>query len=492
MFIPNTMRRAARVVLTIAVVPVATQALIVVAYPSFRRVAIASSSFERVGENLLILAIAAGLSIFGVHVINHLRREAIRARRLNQYRLGRPLGFGGMGEVYLAEHNLLKRPCALKIIRPEKAADARSLARFEREVHALARLSHPNCVEIYDYGRADDGTFYYVMEYLPGRNLEELVERHGPMPPGRVIYLLRQACEALAEAHEAGLIHRDIKPANLFAARRGGRFDFMKVLDFGLVKDTDPDLAVDGALNLSREGTVRGTPLFLAPEQATGDGHLDGRADLYAIGGVAYYLLTGRPPFDAPTAASLLIAHARDPVVPPSRHNPNVPDDLETIVLHCLAKSPAERFADASTLAYALASCTSAPQWDERIASQWWARVRARGPGQRRLRRGAALTMAVRGRRKRVQNAPRKTLAERLWRPRSVRAPGAPFRPPQAEMTDRFASEDAQQDGGRSSLATSGSERLGWTVPIPSPLRAASSLPGDAGSSPDVRPDRRR
>src|SRR5262249_55129696 len=191
-------------------------------------------------------------------------------------------------------HRLLKRPCALKLIRPDSVADPRSVLRFEREVRLTARLSHPNTVEIYDYGRTEDGTYYYVMEYLPGLNLTELVQRHGPLPPGRVVYLLRQVCGSLREAHAAGLIHRDIKPSNIFASRRGGVDDVAKLLDFGLVLP----LAQLDATPLSGEGRVLGTPLFLSPEQAKGDGELDGRSDLYALGAVAYYLLTGHPPFD--------------------------------------------------------------------------------------------------------------------------------------------------------------------------------------------------
>ena len=184
---------------------------------------------------MILLILAVG-SAFGARTISRLRRQVAEARQLGQYRLRRRIGAGGMGEVYLAEHQLLKRPCALKLIRPEDVADPKALERFEREVRLTATLSHPNTVEIYDYGRTEDGTYYYVMEYLPGLSLAELVERHGPLPPGRAVYLLRQVCLALREAHAAGLIHRDIKPSNIFAARRGGMDDVAKLLDFGLVR----------------------------------------------------------------------------------------------------------------------------------------------------------------------------------------------------------------------------------------------------------------
>jgi serine/threonine-protein kinase len=274
-----------------------------------------------------------------------------------------------MGEVYLAEHRLLKRPCAIKLIRPGTRADPRVLARFEREVRTTATLSHPNTIEIYDYGRTDDGTFYYVMEYLRGLSLEDLVARHGPQPPARVIHLLRQACAALTEAHAQGMVHRDLKPANLFASVRGGVFDTVKVLDFGLVKPLAP---LSDAPELSTDGRVQGTPQYMPPEQATGQ-KIDPRADLYALGGVAYHLLTGRAPFEGDNAVLMLIAQARDPVVPPSQRQPGIPADLEAVVLRCLAKSPDERYPDAASVSRALARCAAASGWGNDEAAAWWA-----------------------------------------------------------------------------------------------------------------------
>jgi serine/threonine-protein kinase len=268
---------------------------------------------------------------------------------------------------FLAEHRLLKRRCALKLIRSESAGDSRALARFEREVRAAARLSHPNIVDIYDYGLTSDGTFYYVMEYLRGLSFADLVARHGPVPAGRVIYLLRQACAGLADAHAAGLIHRDLKPANLFAAHVGTRYDVTKLLDFGLVKEVARE-----SVDLSGTGLVIGTPLYAAPEQAMASAALDHRADLYALGAVAYYLLTGRPPFEGDSVLAVLMAHARDPVVPPSRHRPDVPADLEQVVLRCLAKDPADRYPDAEALGQALADCAACNEWDGRRAATWW------------------------------------------------------------------------------------------------------------------------
>ena len=313
---------------------------------------------------LLLLAIGSG---YATQAISRFRDQVADARHLGQYRLRHRIGAGAMGEVYLAEHELLKRPCALKLIRPDSVGDPKALARFEREVRLTATLSHPNTVEIYDYGRTSDGTYYYVMEYLPGLSLEELVERHGPMPPGRVVYLLRQVCQALREAHAVGLIHRDIKPSNIIAARRGGLDDVAKLLDFGLARPAEAPAA-----DLSAEGQILGTPLFMSPEQAMGSRGLDQRSDIYSVGAVAYHLLTGRPPFSGVGGLAVLIAHARDPVVPPSLVLPGIPEDLEQVVLRCLAKDPADRFADAESLERALLACACSEDWDQDRAARWW------------------------------------------------------------------------------------------------------------------------
>lgn len=235
MFIPNTWRRAAAVVSGMVAATVVSPVALRIFHPEVYRFAAPLFTFEIVSENILMLVIGAGVTVYASHIIYALRIEVFEARQLNQYRLKGRLGAGGMGVVYLAEHQLLKRPCAIKLVAPSRSGDPAALTKFEREVRTTARLSHPNTVEIYDYGRTEDGTFYYVMELLSGLSLSDLVERHGPLPPGRAIFLLRQACGALAEAHAAGLVHRDLKPANIFAARRGNLYDFVKLLDFGLV-----------------------------------------------------------------------------------------------------------------------------------------------------------------------------------------------------------------------------------------------------------------
>ncbi len=367
-FVPNTWRRAAKVIVPMALAPMVVPWILGMFHPESYQVARRAAGLSQVSEHGLFLLLGAFTAIFGTHIINTLRTEAFTARLQNQYRRGRKLGGGGMGEVYLAEHQMLKRPCAIKLIRQEHSEDAHAMARFEREVRATAQLSHWNTIEIFDYGRNDDGTFYYVMEYLPGLSLDVLVRRHGPLPPARVIYLLRQACDALNEAHGVGLVHRDIKPANLFAAYRGGLHDVTKLLDFGLVKT----LQGDNAIPLSREDTIAGSPLYVAPEQVIHSQIPDRRADIYSLGAVAYFLLTGRPPFLGESAMEVMIAHTHEPVIPPSEVRPGLPSDLEQVVLRCLAKKPCDRFPDASSLADALSACTDAANWSPRHAAQWW------------------------------------------------------------------------------------------------------------------------
>jgi serine/threonine protein kinase len=300
--------------------------------------------------------------------LDRLSKEAARARRFGQYRLKRLIGRGGMGEVYLAEHRLLKRPCALKRIRPGQDTDPVTLARFEREVRATAELSHPHTVDIYDYGRAGDGTFYYVMELLWGLTLEDLVHKHGPLPAARAVYLLKQVCDALEEAHAAGLIHRDIKPSNIYAARRGGEYDFVKLLDFGLVKG----MARTDQPALSRAETLVGSPLYMSPEQSLNEGMPDVRGDIYSLGAVGYFLVVGRPPFVAENPLEVLISHARDVVPPPSQHASDLPADVEAILLKCLAKDPTQRYATSAALGEALAGCSVAEQWTRNDALHWW------------------------------------------------------------------------------------------------------------------------
>ncbi len=295
-----------------------------------------------------------------------LRREAFEARKFGQYRLLQKLGEGGMGEVYLAEHRLLRRPSVIKLIRQDRAGDPLVLSRFEREVKILATLTHWNTVEVYDYGHTPKGVFYFVMEYLPGQTLHELVKAHGPQPAARVVYLLRQVCHALREAHRAGLIHRDVKPTNIMVCERGGQADVAKLLDFGLVHagpvgGSDP--------KITQENTVVGTPTYMSPEQARGL-PVDGRSDLYSLCVTAYFLLTGRAPF-AGSIMDILAAQILETPRPVNQVNPDVPDDLNEVVMRGLQKQPTERYPSIEAFEKALSACDCATHWNEHTAREW-------------------------------------------------------------------------------------------------------------------------
>jgi eukaryotic-like serine/threonine-protein kinase len=314
-------------------------------------------------------AVCVAVATVGSHVIFGLRTEAARVRRLGQYSLEEKIGEGGMGMVYRATHAMLRRPTAIKLLPPDRAGDV-NLARFEREVQLTAQLSHPNTVAIYDYGRTPDGVFYYAMEYLDGVNLEELVRREGTVPAGRVITILVQVCGALIEAHGRGLVHRDIKPANVILTERGGEPDVAKVVDFGLVKPLASDSA---ALTMSMPNVLTGTPLYIPPEAMNAPDVPDPRSDLYALGAVGYFLLTGHPPFEGTTVYEVIGHHLHSIPVPPSQRTTNlIPPDLEAVILRCLRKKPDERPADARALREGLERCTMAPPWTSDAAAAWW------------------------------------------------------------------------------------------------------------------------
>jgi serine/threonine-protein kinase len=369
-FIPNTWRRAAIVMSAMGAMPVAILAYMWLSVPTFARLVAQAEYSGFVSGQVLIVALTVMIATVGVHTIGALRRQAYAAKQLGQYRLKRRLGSGGMGEVYLAEHQMMKRPCAVKLIRPEKAGDPQMLARFEREVRATAKLSHWNSIDIYDFGRTADGTFYYVMEFLPGHNVGEIVEEYGPIPESRTIYLMDQVCAALNEAHGIGLVHRDIKPANIFCAYRGGVFDVAKLLDFGLAKPSS--LAGNRSVQLTAEGTVTGSPLFMSPEQASGDDRVDARSDIYSLGAVMYFMLSGRPPFLDENPIKVIIAHASQEAVPLRQLNPSVSIELEEIVMRCLEKDPDHRFQDVASLQRALKEAAFGESWSSELAAEWW------------------------------------------------------------------------------------------------------------------------
>lgn len=365
LFVPNTMRRGALVIGAMALLPVAGLLSATYKHPGVREILWNNGGFSAAA---LWVVLGAGIALYGSHRFGRLRREAFDAKRLDAYTLRQKLGSGGMGDVYLAEHRLLKRPCAIKMIRPEMAKHENALARFASEVRAAARLSHPNTIEIYDYGHTEDGTFYYAMEYLPGLNLQEMVDRTGPLPPGRVIHLLRQVCSALREAHAVGLVHRDIKPGNIFAAERGGIHDVAKLLDFGLVKSLNPNIE---SLKLTVHGALVGSPLYAAPEVAV-DGDSDARSDVYSLGATAYFLLTGRPVFSGENAIKVIFAHANDRPAPMRSINSEIPADIEAVVMKCLEKKPGDRFKNVEALSEALDACRNAGEWTPQLATDWW------------------------------------------------------------------------------------------------------------------------
>jgi hypothetical protein len=329
--------------------------------------------------------ICAGLAVLPSRILAHLGRKVSRARQLGSYRLVERIGRGGMGEVWKAEHQLLARPAAIKLIAAHgmlEGAGSVAEQRFRREAQVAAGLRSPHTIQLYDFGITRDRRLYYVMELLDGCDLDSLVSRYGAQPPARVAHILRQACRSLAEAHAAGLVHRDIKPANLYIGRVGLEYDFVKVLDFGLVKQQGG--VSDGDIQLTAPDAMSGTPAFIAPEMAAGEA-VDSRADLYALGCVGYFLVTGALVFEGENAMQLILKHIRAQPVPPSaRLGKPVPAALERLLMRCLEKDPADRPSDAATLAAALGEA-GADEWTQAEARRWWeTQFTPAPPGERR------------------------------------------------------------------------------------------------------------
>ena len=337
----------------------------VVADPHSYRTAVEASAFA------VVFAYVSARVVYG------LGREVAAARRAGSYQLEELLGQGGMGEVWRARHHMLARPAAIKLIKRDLtggtdqrvATDA--VQRFAREAQAIASLRSPHTVELFDFGTADNGAFYFAMELLDGLDADTLVRRFGPVPAERAIHLLSQVCHSLSEAHSRGLVHRDVKPANVFVCRYGEEVDFVKVLDFGIVKESAREVGDPG---LTNAGEIQGTPAFLAPEQALGTTDLDGRCDIYATGCLAYWLLTAQHVFTADTPVALLVHHVQTTPTPPSaRTELAVPAALDEIVLACLAKDPTERPQTARELARLLGTVELKEEWTEERAREWWA-----------------------------------------------------------------------------------------------------------------------
>ena len=326
---------------------------------------------------LVISSVAVAVS----RVIYGLRNEVSEARQLGQYTLERKLGEGGMGEVYRARHAMLRRPTAVKLISPEHTSE-QALARFEREVQLTAELTHPNTITVFDYGRTEDGVFYYAMELLDGATLSEVVAVDGAQSAGRVTRVLSQVADALGEAHEVGLIHRDIKPANIMLTHQGSDRDAAKVLDFGLVRE----LRADGDAVLTQEDAIQGTPLYMAPETISKADGAGPRSDIYALGAVGYFLLTGEHVFTGETIVEVCAHHLHtDPVPPSERLGRPVPAHLERIILDCLSKDPDARPGQTKELLARLATCDDTRDWTSDHATQWW---KIHGPAIQALREG--------------------------------------------------------------------------------------------------------
>jgi eukaryotic-like serine/threonine-protein kinase len=371
--IPTRPRKAALVTLaSVSAVPVVVAFMIATRRTAFRPEPV--MFFLWIVLPYLLVTVMAYV---GSRVVYTLGKAVTEARELGSYQLVELLGRGGMGEVWRARHRLLARPAAIKLIRANDSEDGPSeeaASRFEREAHVTASLSSPHTVQLFDFGISDDGTFYYVMELLDGLDLDTLVSRYGPLPAERAVYLVRQACHSLAEAESYGLVHRDIKPANLFVCRYGGEHDFVKVLDFGIAKVTQGVMET-GEIGVTRDNVVRGTPAYIAPEQALGAPHIDIRADIYALGCVLYFMLTAEPVFNAETPMAMVVHHAHTPPTPPSaRTERPIAKALDQLVMECLAKDPAERPQSARELSRRLDAITLPVLWTDDRAREWWDR----------------------------------------------------------------------------------------------------------------------
>ena len=325
----------------------------------------------------LWMVLAVTLATVASRTIYGLRQQVREAADIGQYTLEEKIGSGGMGEVWKARHRMLIRPAAIKLIRPDAITANREerqllMRRFAREAHATAGLRSPHTVQLYDFGITDDGTLYYVMELLDGMDLDSLVERFGPMPAERAIHLLQQVCASLEDAHQNGLVHRDIKPANVVVSRSRAAWDFVKVLDFGLVK-LEGTHRSETSVKLTADGGASGTPGFMAPEVALGRTDTDHRVDIYALGCVAYWLVTGKLVFEGASAVAVMLAHAHTAPPPPStRTELSLPPGLEALILECLEKDPAKRPASAEAIRGRLQTIPLATEWTRERAEQWW------------------------------------------------------------------------------------------------------------------------
>jgi serine/threonine-protein kinase len=368
---PSRWQRALPLALSVTVVYPVVLALVALSDAAVAAQWRSADALYFVQDYTVVLSVAVGGSVGG-HLIWATRRQLYYARRLGRYRLKARIGHGGMSEVWLAWDEPLKRDVALKILDRSASGDQVAIARFEREAMAASGLQSPHTIRVFDFGASDDGVWFMAMEHLEGVDLATLVDEVGPLPVSRAVGFARQACLALSEAHDAGVIHRDIKPDNLFVCRMGEQADFLKVLDFGIatIEGADEDVTV------TRAGWVHGTPAYMSPEVCNG-ARADARSDVYSLGAVLYYLLTGTPPFTAPTAAAVMLAHVQSLPDAPSVRAP-VPADVERVVLRCLEKDPRDRFPSARALEEALAACKDGRPWTAEHANAFWSEFPAR------------------------------------------------------------------------------------------------------------------
>lgn len=314
--------------------------------------------------------ILASLGVLVTWILYNYRRDLSKAKRMGKYIIKGEIGSGGMGTVYEASHSFLRRPTAIKVMMPAEHDPQTAVARFEQEVKLASSLTHPNTITIFDYGHCAGLTFYYAMELLEGMDLEKFVKKFGPLGANRAIYVLDQVCGALAEAHNRGIIHRDIKPSNIFLTERGGIYDFVKVLDFGLAKD----IRGNGDAGITKSGALLGTPRYIAPESVHSKGKVDGRTDIYMLGSVAYWLLTGQPPFAGSSSVDLIVDHVKNiPKRPSEVSEIPIPKALDDIVMKCLEKDPDARFQTPRDLADAMEQVVLEEKWDRKQAEAWWA-----------------------------------------------------------------------------------------------------------------------
>ena len=374
-FVLNPLVRAVVGVVLIGAAPVASALFMRASDPDFRA-AFDAAAAGRLFETALMLGASAAVAIFAAFLTFTLFNFAFDQRKRTFYDLEERIGRGGMGEVWRGRHQTLARPTAIKLIREDRIKGVgtdharRVLLRFEREAKATAALRSPHTIEVYDFGVTADGHFFYAMEFLDGLDLQSLVERFGPVPAERVVHLLIQACDSLADAHDNGMIHRDIKPANLFLCRLGPSRDHIKLLDFGLVQHDQP---VTQSGRLTEEGTTAGTPAYMAPETLVKENGVDNRSDIYALGCVAYWLVAGKLVFETDSGVAQIVEHVKTVPEPPSaRTELPIPSRLEAIVMKCLEKDPADRFQDAREMAAALHKVPLTEPWDARRADEWW------------------------------------------------------------------------------------------------------------------------